>query len=116
MYLGIRIESHTFRASLDSLEDRKVLNVGEFLSSKVQSAKFWRVLLGHLTSLMHLVPGGQLRMRALQLALKRDWNFQDDSVLVPWDALSRYDLLWWCDEGRLEEGVCLLVQSLNHTF
>ena len=36
----------------------------EFLPSKVQSAKFWRVLLGHL------VPGGQLRMRALQLALK----------------------------------------------
>ena len=55
-------------------------------------------------------------MRALQLSLKRGWNFQDDSVLVPWDAPSRSDLLWWCKEGRLEEGVSLLVQSPDHLF
>ena len=92
------------------------LIVDEFLSSKVQSAKFWRVLLGHLASLMHLVPDGQLHMRALQLALKRGWNFQDGSILVPWDAPSRADLLWWCEEGRLEEGGSLLVQSPDHMF
>ena len=73
------------------------------------------MLLGHLELLMHLVPGGQ-RMRALQLALKRSWNFRDDSVLVPWDAPSQDDLLQWCAEGRLEEGVSLLVQSPDHMF
>ena len=31
---------------------------------------------------MHLVAGGQLRTRVLQLALKRGWFFQNDSVLV----------------------------------
>ena len=86
----------------DSLEDRKdLLNAEEFLSSKVQSAKFWRVLLGHLASLSRLVPNGQLRMRALQLALSRGWDFRDEDILVPWDPPSRDDLLWWCTEGRL---------------
>ena len=109
-YLGIKIESQTFRASLTPLRIEKFfLIVEEFLSSKVQSAKFWRVLLGHLALLMHLVPGRQLRMRALQLALKRGWNFMDNLVLVLWDTL-----LWWCAEGRLEEGVSFVVQSPDH--
>ena len=117
VYLGIQIESQTFRASPTPLRIEEFFLIAEeFLSSKVQSAKFWRVLLGHLASLMHLVPGGQLRMRALQLALKRSWNFQDDSVLVLWNAPSRDDLLWWCEEGHLKEEVSLLVQSLDHMF
>ena len=117
VYLGIQIESQTFRAlPTPSRIEKFFLIVEEFLSSKVQFAKFWRVLLGHLASLMHLVPGGQLWMRALQLALKRGWNFQDDSILVPWDAPSRANLLWWCKEGRFEEGVSLLVQSPDHMF
>ena len=117
VYLGIKIESQTFWASPTPSRIEKFFSiVEEFLSSKVQSAKFWRVLLWHLASLMHLVPGGQLRMRALQLALKRGWNFVDDSVLVPWDAPSRDDLLWWCAEGRLEEGMSLAVPSPDHMF
>ena len=79
----------------------------EFLSSSAQPAKFWRVLLGHLASMILLVPGGRLRMRALQLALKRSWDFLSEECMIPWDAPSREDLLWWCAEGRLEEGVSL---------
>ena len=72
VYLGIKIESQTFRASpTPSRIEKFFLIVEEILSLKVQSAKFWRVLLGHLTPLMHLVTGGQLRMRSLQIALKR---------------------------------------------
>ena len=115
VYLGIKIGLQIFQASpTPSRIEKSFLIVEEFLSSKVQSAKFWRVLLGHLASLMHLVPDGQHRTRSLQLALKRGWNFQDDSVLIPWNAPSRDDLLCWCTEGRLEEGVSLLVQSSDH--
>ena len=46
-------------------------------------------------------------MRAPQLALKRSWDFLDETVLIPWDDLTREDLLWWCTEGRLEEGISL---------
>ena len=93
VHLGIKINSQTFRASATPLRIEKFFSIlEEFLSSKVQSAKSWRVLLGHLASLMHLVPNGQLRMRALQLALKRGWDFRNEEILVPWDAPSRDDL------------------------
>ena len=87
----------------------------EFLSSKVQSAKFWRVLLGHLASLSRLVPNGQLRMRGLQLALSRSWDFRNKDILVPWDP-PRDDLRWWCTEGRLEEGISLALRSPDQIF
>ena len=57
--LGIRIDSQTFRASATPSRIEKFFSIAEeFLSSKVQSAKFWRVLLGHLASLSRLDSGG----------------------------------------------------------
>ena len=61
-YFGVRIDSQTLGA------EKFFLIVEEFLSSREQSAKSWRVLLGHLASLIHLVPGGRLRLKSLQLA------------------------------------------------
>ena len=116
-YLGIRINSQTFWASATPSRIEKFFSiVEEFLSSKVQSAKFWRVLLGHLASLSRLVPNGQLRMRALQLALSRSWDFRDEEVLVPWDLPSRDDLRWWCTEGRLDEWISLALRSPDQMF
>ena len=117
VYLGIRIDLQTFRALATPLRIEKFFSiVEEFLSSKVQSAKSWRVLLGHLTPLTHLRPNGQLRMRALQLALQRGWDFRDEEILVPWDTPSRDDLRWWCAEDRLEEGVSLALRSPDQMF
>ena len=117
VYLGIMIDSQPFRASATPLRIEKFFSiVEEFLSSKVQSVKPWRVLLGHFALLTHFVPNGQLRMKALQLALKRGWDFRDGEILVPWDVPSRDDLRWWCAEGRLEEGVSLALRSQNKCF
>ena len=117
VYLGIRIDSQTFRVSATPSRIEKFFSIAEeFLSSKVQSAKFWRVLLGHLASLSRLVPNGQFRMRALQLALSRGWDFRDEDILVPWDPPSRDDLQWWCTEGRLEEGISLALSSPDQMF
>ena len=116
-YLGIRIDSQTFRASATPSRMEKFFSIAEeFLSSKVQSAKFWRVLLGHLASQSRLVPNSQLRMRALQLALSRGWDFLDEKILVPWDPPSRDGLRWWCTEGRLEEGISLALRSPDQMF
>ena len=116
-YLGIRIFSQTFTASATPLRIEKFFSIAEeFLSSKVQSAKFWRVLLGHLASLSRLVPNSQLRMRALQLALSRGWDFRGEDILVPWDPPSRDDLQWWCTEGRLEEGISLALRTPDQLF
>ena len=117
VYLGIRIDSQTFRALAIPSRIEKFFSIAEeFLSSKVQSAKFCRVLLGHLASLSRLFPNGQLRMRALQLALSRGWDFRDEDILVPWDPPSRDDLRWWCTEGRLEEGISLALCSPDQMF
>ena len=117
VYLGIRIDSQTFRALATPSRIEKFFSIAEeFLPSKVQSAKFLRVLLGHLASLSRLVPNGQLRMRALQLALSRGWDFRDEDILVPWDPPSRDDLPWWCTEGRLEERISLALRSPDQIF
>ena len=73
-------------------------------------------MLGHLASLSRRVPNGQLRMRALQLALSRGWDFRDEEVLVPWDPPSREDLRWWCADGLLEEGISLALRSPDQMF
>ena len=63
-----------------------------------------------------LVPNGQLRMRALQLALSQGLDFRDEDILVPWDSPSWDDLRWWCTEGHLEEGISLALSSPDQMF
>ena len=50
---------------------------GEFLCSAAPPASLWQSLLGMLSSLSHLVPGGHLRMRSLQICLHRSWDRLD---------------------------------------
>ena len=96
-YLGVRIDLQTFQASLTPLRIEQVfLIVEEFLCSREQSAKFWRVLFGHL------VPRGCLHLCSVQLALRAGWDFLDEDAIVLWDDPFRENLLWWCTEGRLK--------------
>ena len=60
-----------------------------------------------LSSMIQLVPGGRLRMRSLQLTLRRHWDHVDQSVLVEWSPAIRQDLNWWLDRERLQLGVSL---------
>ena len=77
-YLGMVINVRTFSASPTSKRIENLFRlIEEFLSSDVQVAHCWQVLLGHLSSLAQLVPGGHLRLRSLQLILNSDWDFQD---------------------------------------
>ena len=77
-YLGVVIDSTSFRAS-PSVErvTRLQSTAVAFQSCASPPASLWLSLLGVLSSLAHLVPGGRLRMRSLQLCLHRSWNRQD---------------------------------------
>ena len=77
-YLGVVIASTSFRAS-PSVEriSRLLSTAAEFQSCASPTASLWLSLLGVLSSLAHLVPGGRLRMRSLQLCLHRSWYRQD---------------------------------------
>ena len=77
-YLGVVIDSTSFRASpSEERISRLQSTAAEFQSCASPPASLWLSLLGVLSSLAHLVPGGRLRMRSLQLCLHRSWDRQD---------------------------------------
>ena len=97
-YLGTVLDSVSFRASPSQQRVEKLLSIREeFLSSRLQPASSWQVLLGVLSSLSHLIPGGRLSMRSLQLTLHCCWDRANDSTLIPWDNRCLQDLSWWLD-------------------
>ena len=57
--------------------------------------------------MIQLVPGGRLRMRSLQLTLRRQWDRLDQSQLVEWSPVIQDVLSWWRDRDRLVLGVSL---------
>ena len=108
VYLGVILDSISFRASPALKRVEKLLSIGDvFLSCAKQPVSSWLELLGVLSSMIQLVPGGRLRMRSLQLVLRRHWDHVDQSILVEWSQEVRQDLDWWLDRARLERGVSL---------
>ena len=74
-YLGVEIDTRSFRASPSpDLVARLKSTAGEFLSCADPPASTWLSLLGMLSSLSYLVPGGCLRVRSLRLCLHRSWD------------------------------------------
>ena len=65
------------------------------------------VVLGMLSSMIQLVPGGHLRMGSLQLTLRRQWDQIDQSQLVEWSPGIQDVLSWWLDRDRFVLGVSL---------
>ena len=77
-FLGVVIDSTSFRASTSAERiSRLQSTAAEFQSCASPTASLWLSLLGVLSSLAHLVPGGRLWLRSLQLCLHRSWDRQD---------------------------------------
>ena len=117
VYLGMEILSLPFIARpTPTRADNLIRLIEEFLSTLSPPAFLWRRLLGHLSSLILLVPGGMIRMRLLQLCLKDQWDFLDDQFQVSWSPLGREDLLWWSRKVQLREGVSLSLPAPDISF
>ena len=72
VYMGVLLDSVVFRASPALKRVEKFLSIGDtFLSCEQQPVSSWLELLGVLSSMIQLVPGGRLRMRSLQFVLRR---------------------------------------------
>ena len=107
-YLGVVIDTWSFRASPSPDHVARLLSTaGEFLSSADPPASTLLLLLGMLSSLCHLVPGGRLRIRSLQLCLHSSWDHGDQSIRVPWSQDCLRDLRWWLHLPCLTLGVSL---------
>ena len=116
-YLGVVINTQSFVASPSPDRISRLLSTaGEFRSSASPPASLWLSLLGMLSSLAHLVPGGRLRMWSLQLCLNRSWDHVDLSIPVAWSAECLQDLQWWLHLPRLSQGVSLCQVSPNLDF
>ena len=116
-YLGVVIDTRSFRASpLPDRIARLKSTAGEILSCADPPASTWLSLLGMLSSLSHLVPGGRLRVRSLQLCLYRSWDRGDQLVRIPWSPDCLRDLRWWLHLPRLLLGVSLLQVSPDLDF
>ena len=108
IYLGVLLDSLSFRASPAQKRVDKLLSIGNvFLSCVNQPAKSWLELLGVLSFLTQLIPGRRLRMRSFQFALHRAWDRLNPEALVRWSTEIRQDLLWWLDREQLELGISL---------
>ena len=116
-YLGVIIDTTSFRASpLQERISKLQSTAEEFRSSASPSASLWLLLLGVLSSLAHLVPGGRLRMRSLQLCLHRSWDRLDLEAPVSVSAECLRDLQWWLHLPRLSLGVSLCQVSPDLHF
>ena len=114
-YLGVVIDTTSFRGSPSPERISRLLSTaGEFQSSP--PASLWLSLLGVLSSLAHLVPGGRLRMRSLQLCLHRSWDRLDLEAPVSVSPECLRDLQWWLHLPRLSSGVSLCQVSPDLHF
>ena len=115
-YLGVVIDAKTFRASPSQERIFKLLSTAaEFRSSASPPASLWLSLLGILYSLAHLVPGGRLRMRSLQICLHRSRDRHDLEAPVYASVECLRDLQWWL-LPRLSLGVSLCQVSPDLHF
>ena len=116
-YLGVVIDAQTFMASpLPNRVSRLLSTAREFLRSAAPPASLWQSLLGMLSFLSHLVPGGRLRMRSLQICPRRSWDQLDPSAPVAWSPDCLRDLRWWHHGDRLSRGVSLRQVSPDLDF
>ena len=117
LYLGVVLNTRSFLASPSPDRVSRLLSTaGEFLSSASPPASVWLSLLGMLSSMAHLVPGGRLRMRSLQLCLHWSWDRGDQSTPVAWSPDCLRDLQWWLHLPRLSQGVSLSQVSPDLDF
>ena len=87
------------------------LQLESFLSNNSSPTRDWLTLLGHMSSLLHLITGARRRMKNFQFQLSRWWDRQvqrDDSP-IPWDNHILADLQWWSQEQNLCLGQSLLM-------
>ena len=116
-YLGVVIDSTSFRASPSQDRISRLRSTADaFRSSASPPASLWLSLLGALSSLAHLVPGGRLRMRSLQLCLHRSWDRLDLQAPGPVSQVCLQDLQWWLHLPRLSSGVSLCQVSPDLHF
>ena len=110
IYLGILINTKLGLARPSDDRILKFVNLVQIFKSQEQPPAFqWQQVLGHITSLEKLVPGGRIRTRTLQWQLISHWtqNQSHPSCPIPLDLQCRLHLDWWTNWTNLTKGIPL---------
>ena len=80
--------------------------VAILLSSSAITAIQLLEVLGHMASMIDVLPTARLHMRSLQMRLLRQWKPKEDPLtrVIYLDPDSRADLYWWATRRNLEAG------------
>ena len=107
-YLGMSLSSTPLRA-FPTPERIKALTecILEFVRDNAPPAKLWLRLIGILSSLMILVPGGRRRIRNLQFNINRLWDRKSDFTRIPLNDEILQDLAWWLETEHHSCGISL---------
>ena len=106
-YLGARLDiPHLLARPQDHRITALQSLVQELVSSGSAPASLWQKFLGHLASLVDLVPNCRLLMRPLQLHFQQFFNqfFDPVSLLIPLPLNVKLLILQWVSMDRLLEG------------
>ena len=106
-YLGALLDvPHLLARPLDRRISSLLAIIQELLASSSAPASLWQKFLGHLASLVDLVPNCRLFMRPLQLHLLQFFNQLSDppSTLIPLPPEVRSLILGWSSLDRLRMG------------
>ena len=106
-YLGAHLDiPHQLARPLDHRISSLLSVIQELLTSGSAPASLWQRFLGHLASLVDLVPNCRLFMRPLQLHLLQYFNQLSDppSTLIPLSPHVRSLILEWSSLDRLRAG------------
>ena len=109
-YLGMDIDTDRYWVAPRSERVLKFLPALQaFLASDRHPAQQWQQVLGYMSSLEPLTPGGRLRTRRAQIALSSQWRYPSDpATMVCMPQPVRQDLLWWQVPGRVSRGRSLV--------
>ena len=101
-YLGMEIHSSIFEVFPNQKRVNNLIEVIELFTSQHRPpVQEWLVLLGHLSSISHIVPGGRRRMCNLQFQLPVLWDRSTIAGSVIRDSDSRPPSLHGCVFGRM---------------
>ena len=106
-YLGMIVDTVSARAFPTEARIQKFLSLArKFLAQPRPPARWWQVLLGHMSSLEKLVPRARLQMRSLQWHLKSHWSTETNPphFPVPRSRQVHRDISWWMARNNLLKG------------
>ena len=119
VYIGGRLRTDLGLVTLphDRME-AFLRSLSKFKVGSTQTAGFFQHILGMIAAMLDVVPYARLRMRPLQVHLKRHWNqaAQPQSTRIPVTERLTPCLQWWSSQDHLLAGLPLCPPKPNVTI